>query len=113
MKRPRSRDIGTEAKLLLIGIPVLIWTLLPLYHMLLFAISPKETAFSGRLWPDNPTLHNFTIVFKQQHYLSAPFLAAALEFAADRGRDRRDHAVHRDLRRFRDQPAEGARAAGR
>jgi multiple sugar transport system permease protein len=68
MRRITLSDIGTEAKLLLIGIPVLIWTLLPLYHMLLFAISPKETAMSGKLWPDNPTLHNFYIVFNQQHY---------------------------------------------
>ncbi len=60
--------VSTEAKLLLVGIPVLIWTMLPLYHLFLFAISPKESAFAGKLWPDNPTLHNFTVVFKQQHF---------------------------------------------
>jgi len=68
MKLPSARDIATEAKLLLIGIPVLIWTLLPIYHMVLFAISPKESAFSGKLWPDNPTLHNFGVVFRQEHF---------------------------------------------
>jgi multiple sugar transport system permease protein len=62
------RAVGTEAKLLLIGIPVLIWTLLPIYHLFLFAISPKDDAFSGKLWPDHPTLRNFSIVFKQEHY---------------------------------------------
>jgi len=67
MKLPSLRDVGTEARLLLIGIPLLIWTLLPIYHMFLFAISPKEDAFSGKLWPDHPTLHNFEIVFRQQH----------------------------------------------
>ena len=36
MKLPSLRDVGTEAKLLLIGIPVFIWTILPLYHMFLF-----------------------------------------------------------------------------
>ena len=45
-----------------------IWTLLPIYHLFLFAISPKESAFSGKLWPDHPTLHNFAVVFKQEHY---------------------------------------------
>ena len=59
MKLPSLREISTEAKLLLVGIPVLIWTMLPLYHMFLFAISPKEDAFSGKLWPDHPTLRNF------------------------------------------------------
>jgi multiple sugar transport system permease protein len=68
MKLPSLRAISNEAKLLLIGIPVLIWTLLPIYHLFLFAISPKESAFSGKLWPDNPTLHNFAVVFKQEHY---------------------------------------------
>ncbi|HKS61043.1 MAG TPA: carbohydrate ABC transporter permease [Xanthobacteraceae bacterium] len=68
MRIPSPREIATEAKLLLIGIPVLIWTLLPIYHLMLFAISPKESAFSGKLWPDNPTLRNFGIVFRQEHF---------------------------------------------
>jgi len=62
------RSVTTEAKLLLIGIPVLIWTMLPIYHLFLFAISPKEQAMGGLLWPDHPTLHNFEVVFKQQHH---------------------------------------------
>ena len=68
MRIPSPREIATEAKLLLIGIPVLIWTLLPIYHLFLFAISPKEQAFAGKLWPDNPTLHNFGVVFRQEHF---------------------------------------------
>ena len=68
MRAPSLRAVATEAKLLLVGIPVLIWTMLPLYHLFLFAISPKESAFAGKLWPDNPTLHNFSVVFKQQHF---------------------------------------------
>jgi multiple sugar transport system permease protein len=73
MKRPTSRNMATEARLLLIGIPVLIWTMIPIYHMFLFAISPKEDAFSGKLWPEHPTLHNFEIVFYQQHYFLRDF----------------------------------------
>jgi multiple sugar transport system permease protein len=68
MKLPSAREIATEAKLLLIGIPVLIWTMLPIYHLFLFAISPKESAFAGKLWPDHPTLRNFGVVFRQEHY---------------------------------------------
>jgi multiple sugar transport system permease protein len=63
-----SRSVAREAKLLLIGIPVLLWTLLPIYHMFVFAISPKEDAFAGKLWPDTPTLRNFEIVFGEKHY---------------------------------------------
>ena len=55
MKLPTLREVGNEARLLLIGIPVFIWTMVPIYHMFLFAITPKEDAFSGKLWPDHPT----------------------------------------------------------
>ena len=78
----------TEAKLLLIGIPVLIWTLLPIYHLFLFAISTKDEAFGGRLWPEHPTLRNFEIVFRQQHHFLESLLAAARQLAAHRGRRR-------------------------
>ena len=58
----------TEAKLLLIGIPVAIWTLLPIYNLFLFSISTKDDAFAGKLWPDHPTLRNFATVFREQHH---------------------------------------------
>jgi multiple sugar transport system permease protein len=70
---PSWREVGIEARLLLIGIPVFIWTMIPIYHMFVFAISPKEDAFSGKLWPAHPTLHNFEIVFRQQHYFLRDF----------------------------------------
>jgi multiple sugar transport system permease protein len=73
MKTPTLRGIATEAKLLLIGVPVLLWTLLPVYHMVLFAISPKDSALSGKLWPDHPTLHNFELVFREQHHFLGHF----------------------------------------
>lgn len=68
MKRFSLRGVANDAKLLLIGIPVFLWTVLPIYHMVLFSISPKDSAFSGALWPANPTLNNFKVVFKEQHH---------------------------------------------
>ena len=68
MKPITLKAVTTEAKLLLIGIPVLLWTLIPIYHMVLFAISPRDQATSGRLWPKNPTLDNFAFVFGQKHF---------------------------------------------
>ena len=68
MKRLSLKKISTEAQLLLVGIPVLLWTLIPVYHMFLFAISERDQATSGRLWPKNPTLQNFDIVFQQKHF---------------------------------------------
>jgi multiple sugar transport system permease protein len=73
MSRLSLRDVTNEAKLLLIGIPVLIWTMLPIYHLFLFAISPKESAFAGHLWPDKPTLRNFEVVLGEKHYFLTHF----------------------------------------
>src|SRR6266545_6402531 len=63
-----SRKVLSEARLWLVAIPVLLWTLIPIYHMFLFSISTKDSAFSGALWPAKPTLHNFVVVFKQEHF---------------------------------------------
>lgn len=68
MSRITLRTVSREARLLLIGIPVLFWTLIPIYHMVLFAISPRNEATTGRLWPKKPTLDNFETVFWQKHF---------------------------------------------
>jgi multiple sugar transport system permease protein len=62
------RMVSTEAKLLLIGIPLFLWTMIPIYHLFLFSISSKDSATSGRLWPKEPTLQNFDFVFNQKHF---------------------------------------------
>jgi multiple sugar transport system permease protein len=67
-KRITLKSVTAEAKLLLIGIPLFIWTMIPIYHLFLFAISPRDSATSGKLWPDAPTLSNFEVVFMQKHH---------------------------------------------
>jgi len=88
MNRLTLRNVTTEAKLLLIGIPVLLWTILPIYHMLLFALSSKDAAFSGELWPEHPTLNNFYVVLNEKHYYLSHFwrqLANSVVIAAATG----------------------------
>src|SRR5260370_10714943 len=63
-----NRKLLREARLWLIAIPIVLWTLIPIYHIFLFAISSKDSAFSGALWPDKPTLRNFVTVFRQEHF---------------------------------------------
>jgi multiple sugar transport system permease protein len=62
------KAVSTEAKLLLIGIPLFLWTIIPVYHLFLFAISSKDSATSGNLWPKEPTLQNFATVIHQEHF---------------------------------------------
>ena len=68
-----ARRLLNEAGLWLIGIPVFLWTVLPLYHMMLFALSTKDSAFSGKVWPQPATLRNFEIVLSQQHHYLGNF----------------------------------------
>jgi multiple sugar transport system permease protein len=58
----------SEARLMLIALPVLVWTLLPVYHIFLFAFSAKDKGFSGNLLPTEPTLQNLSIVLQQKHF---------------------------------------------
>jgi multiple sugar transport system permease protein len=67
------KKVATEAKLLLIGIPVFLWTIIPVYHLFLFSISARDEATSGRLWPQHPTLQNFDFVFFEKHFYLAHF----------------------------------------
>ena len=43
------RKFLDEGKLILIAIPVLIWTLLPIYHLFVLSISNQESMLAGKL----------------------------------------------------------------
>ena len=62
-----------EAVLVLVAIPILLWTLVPIYHIFLFSISSKDSAFSGALWPDKPTLRNFETIAREHHFYLTHF----------------------------------------
>src|SRR5438309_1591036 len=63
-----NRKLLREARLWLIAIPIALWTLIPIYHIFLFSISTKDSAFSGKLWPDHPTLRTFGTGFREEHF---------------------------------------------
>ena len=63
----------SEGGLLLIGAVILIWTLLPIYHMVMLSITPVGEAFAGRFWPDNPTFENYRVVLQQDHFFLRQF----------------------------------------
>ena len=63
-----ARAAVKQAQLALVGLVVLAWTLAPIYHMLVMALTPPKEAQAGRLWPQNATLQNFWTVFEQGHF---------------------------------------------
>lgn len=81
-----SRRIFEYAGLALLGVVVFLWTMAPLYNMMIMSITPVNAIFAGKLWPENPTLRNYATVFAQDnHYLkffwvqlgNSVFIAAA------------------------------------
>ncbi|HET6518281.1 MAG TPA: carbohydrate ABC transporter permease, partial [Geminicoccaceae bacterium] len=68
-----GRRVLSEAAFLAVGLVVLIWTLLPIYHMVMLSLTPLSDAFAGRFWPDNPTLENYETVFSQGHFFLQNF----------------------------------------
>jgi multiple sugar transport system permease protein len=67
-RRWRRRRFLTEAGSVLLGIAILVWSLLPVYQMLLVALDPEEgeIEFDGKLWLDQPSLSGFQAVVTQQ-----------------------------------------------
>jgi multiple sugar transport system permease protein len=63
-----ARAIVRQTQLALVGFAVLVWTLVPIYHMLVMALTPPGEAQSGQVWPANPTLRNFQTVLEQGHF---------------------------------------------
>ena len=64
--RPRyrlRRALG-EAASVALSLALLIWSLLPVYNMLLIALDPEEgeTEFAGLIWPPEPSLESFRVV---------------------------------------------------
>jgi multiple sugar transport system permease protein len=56
-----------EWPLYLIGIVVFLWTIIPIYHLLVIALSPQQEAVASGLFPKNPTTHNFELVLGAKH----------------------------------------------
>lgn len=67
-RRRRLRRAIAEAGSIVLGIVLLIWSLLPVYNMLLIALDPEEgeIEFDGNIWTPEPSLESFRAVVTQE-----------------------------------------------
>jgi ABC-type glycerol-3-phosphate transport system permease component len=67
-RRYRLRRHLTEAGSMMLGVVVLIWSLAPVYNMLLVALDPEEgeIEFDGNIWPPEPSLEGFRAAVTQE-----------------------------------------------
>src|SRR6185312_5337933 len=64
----RRRRALNKAASILLGIVLLIWTLLPIYNMLLIALSDDGDEFTGAIWPDDWNWNSFRTVWAEDYW---------------------------------------------
>ncbi len=73
-RRYRLRRILTEAASAALGVALLVWSLLPVYNMLLIALDPDgDNEFAGYIWPPDPSLESFWVVVTQGYWFLENF----------------------------------------
>jgi multiple sugar transport system permease protein len=71
----RLRRVLAEAASVTLAVVLLIWSLAPVYNMLLIALDRDEgdIEFEGLIWPSDPSLHSFHVVLTQGYWLVEDF----------------------------------------
>jgi multiple sugar transport system permease protein len=87
--RYRLRYALTQAAAMIFALVLLIWSLLPIYNMLLMSLDKHDDIFSGAIWPPNPSLYSFKIVVTEgfwylqyfwHQYVNSIYVGAATTF---------------------------------
>jgi multiple sugar transport system permease protein len=67
-RRGRRRRVIVEAGSIVLGLVLLVWSLLPVYNLLLIALDPDEgdIEFAGNIWTPEPSLEGFRAVVTQE-----------------------------------------------
>jgi multiple sugar transport system permease protein len=66
-RRPnyRLRRAGKETAAIVLGLVLVIWSLLPIYNMVLMSLDKHNDIFSGAVWPPDPSLQSYRIVWTE------------------------------------------------
>jgi multiple sugar transport system permease protein len=72
-RRRRHRWWFGRAGGVILGIVLLIWTLLPVYNMLLMALDDDAAEFTGSIWPPDPNFDSFRSVWTEDYWLMEHF----------------------------------------
>ena len=72
-RRRRRRRLWTRAAGVTLGVGLLIWTLLPVYNMILMALDSDADEFTGSIWPPDPDFSSFSSVWNEDYWLMDHF----------------------------------------
>ena len=71
--RARRRRRWTKAAAAALGVGLLIWTLLPVYNMVLIALDSDADEFTGSIWPPDPDFSSFQSIWTEDYWLLEHF----------------------------------------
>jgi multiple sugar transport system permease protein len=64
----RRRRYVENAAAALISVVLVIWTILPLYNIVMVSLESHNDVFSDRIWPAAPSLEGYWVVFTQGYW---------------------------------------------
>jgi multiple sugar transport system permease protein len=64
----RLRRIASTSLLGLLGVAIAIWTIIPVYNMLLIAVSDDGDEFTGTVWPSDPSFESFRVIWTEDFW---------------------------------------------
>ena len=67
-RRFRRQRRLKEAAAAAFAIPLLIWTLVPIYNIFMVSLESKGDVFTNTIWPEVPSLNSFWIVITQGYW---------------------------------------------
>jgi multiple sugar transport system permease protein len=66
--RYRLRRRLTTAAAAAFGVFLAIWTIIPVYNMLLIALSDDGDEFTGTVWPSDPSFESFKVIWTEDYW---------------------------------------------
>jgi multiple sugar transport system permease protein len=51
-----------------LGVALVIWTVLPIYNMVLIALDSDADEYTGNIWPDDPSFESFRVIWTEDYW---------------------------------------------
>jgi multiple sugar transport system permease protein len=69
-RRPRYRlhRVLTRAASVTLGVVLVIWTVMPVYNMLLIALDQDGDEYGGNIWPEDPSFESFRVIWTEDYW---------------------------------------------
>jgi multiple sugar transport system permease protein len=69
----RLRRYAAEAGCVLLGFVIFVWSVTPIYNMVMISLDSHNDVFSGAVWPEHPSLESFRVVVTEDFWYLARF----------------------------------------